>query len=63
MKIKFTLPALLLLGMLPFQIFATSILVPLGVDCVKQNNTLALGQSNQIYNTLHVNIDSGDSLL
>ena len=63
MKIKFTLPALLLIGLFPFQLFATSILVPLSVDCVKQNNTLALGQSNQIYNTLHVNIDSGDSLL
>ena len=63
MKSRITLFALFLFGIYPFQLFSSSILVPLSVDCVKQNNTLAAGQSSQIYNTLNVNVSGGDSLL
>jgi hypothetical protein len=63
MKMKITFAAMLLFGMLPFQLFSYSFTVPLSVDCVKQNNLLSPGQSNQVYNTLQVNVGGGDSLL
>ncbi|MDZ4666360.1 MAG: hypothetical protein SGJ00_00610 [bacterium] len=63
MKIIHKLSLLLLFAFLQNSLIATSIVVPSGVDWIRQNNALNAGQASQVYNTLDVNISNGDSLL